>query len=131
MIDDFAHHPTAVRETLDALRQRFSGHRIIAVFEPRSWSSRKKVFQNDYESAFESADLIIIAPVFESFKLQAGDQLSTDQLVDSLSKNGKQSENAASQAPGGFYQQKCNDSRAVLHITGSFNGFGDSQSSPH
>lgn len=89
VIDDFAHHPTAVRETLEAVRQRYQGQRIIAVFEPRSWSSRKKVFQHDYETAFDSADMIVIAPVFESFKLQAADQFSPEQLVEALVATGK------------------------------------------
>ena len=48
VIDDFAHHPTAVRETLRALRARYKDRRLIAVFEPRSWSSRLAVFQEDY-----------------------------------------------------------------------------------
>jgi len=52
VIDDFAHHPTAVRETLRGLRNRYQGRRLIAVFEPRSWSSRLAVFQDDYADAF-------------------------------------------------------------------------------
>jgi UDP-N-acetylmuramate: L-alanyl-gamma-D-glutamyl-meso-diaminopimelate ligase len=90
VIDDFAHHPTAVRETLEAVQQRFNDRRIVAVFEPRSWSSRKKIFQKEYESAFDSANLVVIAQVFESFKLQASDQFSPDQLVEALNSQGKQ-----------------------------------------
>jgi UDP-N-acetylmuramate: L-alanyl-gamma-D-glutamyl-meso-diaminopimelate ligase len=56
VIDDFAHHPTAVRETLQALRDKYSGQCLIAVFEPRSWSSRLAVFQQDYVRAFAAAD---------------------------------------------------------------------------
>src|SRR5207253_9903935 len=52
IIDDFAHHPTAVRETLTALRVKYKDRRIIAVFEPRSWSSRLAVFQQEYVEAF-------------------------------------------------------------------------------
>ncbi len=64
VIDDFAHHPTAVRETLRALRARYTDNRLIAVFEPRSWSSRLAVFQDDYARAFEPADYVVIAGVF-------------------------------------------------------------------
>jgi len=61
VIDDFAHHPTAVRATLEALRARFPGRRLIAVFEPRSNTSRRSVFQRDYALAFGGADLAVIA----------------------------------------------------------------------
>ncbi|MBX7223208.1 MAG: UDP-N-acetylmuramate:L-alanyl-gamma-D-glutamyl-meso-diaminopimelate ligase [Blastocatellia bacterium] len=84
VIDDFAHHPTAVKETLAAISQKYAGRRIVAIFEPRSWSSRKKVFQKDYEQAFGPAARVVIAPVFESFKLQADDQFSPEHLVAAL-----------------------------------------------
>jgi UDP-N-acetylmuramate: L-alanyl-gamma-D-glutamyl-meso-diaminopimelate ligase len=60
VIDDFAHHPTAVRETLAALKSGYSDHRLVTVFEPRTNSSRRAIFQNDYASAFDSADLILL-----------------------------------------------------------------------
>jgi len=60
VIDDFAHHPTAVKETLAGLRQAYAGRRLVAVFEPRTNSSRRAVFQRDYVSAFDAADLIIV-----------------------------------------------------------------------
>ncbi len=92
VIDDFAHHPTAVRETLDALAKRFAGRRIIVAFEPRSWSSRKKVFQQDYETAFGPASRVVIAPVFEAHKLVADDQFLPEQLTAALTARGKQAE---------------------------------------
>ncbi len=61
VIDDFAHHPTAVRVTLDALRLRFGGRRLWAVFEPRSNTSRRAVFQRAYAEAFDRADVVVIA----------------------------------------------------------------------
>lgn len=60
LIDDFAHHPTAVKETLFGMRQKYTGKRIIALFEPRSNSSRKKVFEKDYIESFDDADLVFI-----------------------------------------------------------------------
>ena len=60
VIDDFAHHPTAVRETLTALRQAYEGHRLVAVFEPRTNSSRRRIFQKDYVLSFDQADLVIV-----------------------------------------------------------------------
>lgn len=63
VIDDFAHHPTAVRETLLSLRARYPGRRVIAVFEPRSNTSRRTIFQKDYAQAFGDADEVIVAEV--------------------------------------------------------------------
>lgn len=82
VIDDFAHHPTAVRGTLEALRQKYRGHRLIAVFEPRSWSSRLAVFQKDYARAFSAADYVVIAGVFDSTRAtEKGEVLNTDELI--------------------------------------------------
>lgn len=61
VIDDFAHHPTAVEKTLKGLRERFGTRRIIAIFEPRSNTSRSKMFENDYVSAFADADMVYIS----------------------------------------------------------------------
>ncbi len=61
VIDDFAHHPTAVRETLLGLRARFAGRPLVAVFEPRSNTSRRKVFQREYAEAFGAADRVVVA----------------------------------------------------------------------
>lgn len=65
IVDDFAHHPTAVRETISAIRDRWPGKRVVAVFEPRSNSSRRKVFESTYVDAFLEADVAFIsAPPF-------------------------------------------------------------------
>jgi len=90
VIDDFAHHPTAVRETLRALRARYADRRLIAVFEPRSWSSRLAVFQNDYADAFTAADYVVIASVFDSQKVtEKGRALDTAALIDAISQQEK------------------------------------------
>jgi UDP-N-acetylmuramate: L-alanyl-gamma-D-glutamyl-meso-diaminopimelate ligase len=90
VIDDFAHHPTAVRETLRALRARYLDRRLIAVFEPRSWSSRLAVFQDDYANAFAAADYVVIAAVFDSQKVtEKGRALNTAELIDAISQQGK------------------------------------------
>ncbi|MBA3512833.1 MAG: UDP-N-acetylmuramate:L-alanyl-gamma-D-glutamyl-meso-diaminopimelate ligase [Pyrinomonadaceae bacterium] len=87
VIDDFAHHPTAVRETLRALRNKYPKQRLIAVFEPRSWSSRLAVFQDQYAQAFEPANYVLIANVFNSGKVtEKGRALNTDQLIGDIAK---------------------------------------------
>jgi len=90
VIDDFAHHPTAVRETLRALRARYRDRRLVAVFEPRSWSSRLAVFQDDYANAFAAADYVVIAAVFDSDKVtEKGRALDTRALIEAISQQGK------------------------------------------
>jgi UDP-N-acetylmuramate: L-alanyl-gamma-D-glutamyl-meso-diaminopimelate ligase len=90
VIDDFAHHPTAVRETLRALRNRYKGRRLVAVFEPRSWSSRLAVFQNEYAEAFTSADHVVVASVFDREKVtEKGRMLDINKLIEDISKQKK------------------------------------------
>ena len=91
IIDDFAHHPTAVDETLRALRQKYEGHRIIAVFEPRSRTSRLSVFEDRYKKAFEHADLVIIAGVYNTADAATyGDVLNVEELVAGIDATGKE-----------------------------------------
>ncbi|HEX5707890.1 MAG TPA: UDP-N-acetylmuramate:L-alanyl-gamma-D-glutamyl-meso-diaminopimelate ligase [Pyrinomonadaceae bacterium] len=85
VIDDFAHHPTAVRETLRALRARYDGRRVVAVFEPRSWSSRLAVFQKDYVEALGQAHYVVVASVFDSDKArEKGSVLDTRELAEEV-----------------------------------------------
>jgi UDP-N-acetylmuramate: L-alanyl-gamma-D-glutamyl-meso-diaminopimelate ligase len=84
IVDDFAHHPTAVRETLRALRGRYGRGRLIAIFEPRSATSRRAIFQNEYAEAFSSADEIIIGAVSHPEKAPDGDRLDADRLAADL-----------------------------------------------
>ncbi|MEP7336611.1 MAG: UDP-N-acetylmuramate:L-alanyl-gamma-D-glutamyl-meso-diaminopimelate ligase [Acidobacteriota bacterium] len=84
VIDDFAHHPTAIRETLLGAQQKYPGRRIVAIFEPRSWTTRKKIFQKVYPQSFAPADYVVIAPLFEAFRVAAEEQLSVDELIEDL-----------------------------------------------
>ncbi len=81
--DDFAHHPTAVEETLRAVRRSSPGKRIWAVFEPRSASSCRRVFQDDFARAFASADQVVLASISRS-SLPPEERLSESQLVSDL-----------------------------------------------
>jgi len=83
VFDDFAHHPTAVRETLDAVRAAYPSSRIWAVFEPRSASSCRRVFQQEFAQSFGSADQTVIAGVYRS-SLPPEERLSTDALIADL-----------------------------------------------
>jgi UDP-N-acetylmuramate: L-alanyl-gamma-D-glutamyl-meso-diaminopimelate ligase len=83
IMDDFAHHPTAVHETLSALRTGYPNRRIWAVFEPRSASSCRRIFQDDFARSFSPADEVVVAAVFRS-SLPESERLSAEQLVDDL-----------------------------------------------
>ncbi|MEP6849376.1 MAG: UDP-N-acetylmuramate:L-alanyl-gamma-D-glutamyl-meso-diaminopimelate ligase [Acidobacteriota bacterium] len=90
VIDDFAHHPTAVEETLKALRMKYAGKRLIAVFEPRTWSSRLAVFQEPYSKAFSYANYVILAGVYNTAKAsELGKVLDVDELVADIALQGK------------------------------------------
>jgi UDP-N-acetylmuramate: L-alanyl-gamma-D-glutamyl-meso-diaminopimelate ligase len=93
--DDFAHHPTAIAETLAGLRAANPHRRIWAVFEPRSASSSRKVFQRDFARAFGPADEVIIAPVFRT-NLDESERLSPQQLVGDLTAAGQHARYATS-----------------------------------
>jgi len=85
VIDDFAHHPTAVRETLRALGEKYRGRRLVAVFEPRSATSRLAVFQKDYAEAFDRADYVVLSAVFAREKGSVyGQLLDTDELTQEI-----------------------------------------------
>jgi UDP-N-acetylmuramate: L-alanyl-gamma-D-glutamyl-meso-diaminopimelate ligase len=93
--DDFAHHPTAVAETLAGLRASHPSARIWAVFEPRSASSCRRIFQDDFARAFGAADEVVLAPVFRS-TLPEAQRLSIPDLVHELKCQGTSARAAAS-----------------------------------
>ena len=93
--DDFAHHPTAIGETLAGLRASNPDARIWAVFEPRSASSCRRVFQDDFGRAFTGANEVLIAPLFRS-KLPESERLSIPQLVCDLNAQGLSAHDAES-----------------------------------
>jgi UDP-N-acetylmuramate: L-alanyl-gamma-D-glutamyl-meso-diaminopimelate ligase len=88
--DDFAHHPTAILETIRALRASAAGRRVWAIFEPRSATSCRRVFQADFARAFtdSGADEILVAPVFR-LSLPEAERLSVDQLIADLTAAGR------------------------------------------
>jgi len=86
--DDFAHHPTAVRETLRALRA-LGGGRLVAVFEPRSYTSRTRVFQEDFARAFSEADEVVVAAAFLPGKIPQAQRMSEADLVAGVVAHGR------------------------------------------
>ena len=89
VIDDFGHHPTAIRETLRALRRRYAHERLWAVFEPRSNTTRRNVFQLELAESFADADAVILAQVARLELLKPEERLNTDMLLQDLKTAGK------------------------------------------
>ena len=88
VVDDFAHHPTAVRETILAVRARYPGRRITAVFEPRSNTSRRKIFQKEFAGALSGADSVVVAGVFGADKIPPEDRLAPDEVAAAVQAGG-------------------------------------------
>lgn len=95
VIDDFAHHPTAVHETINAIKGAYPARRLWAVFEPRSHTSRRKIFEQDFARALALADRVIVAELYLPEKVPEGDRLSVKKVIDEIN-------------------QSCGDTRAVL-----------------
>jgi UDP-N-acetylmuramate: L-alanyl-gamma-D-glutamyl-meso-diaminopimelate ligase len=89
IVDDFGHHPTAIRETLRALRIKFKGQRIWAVFEPRTNTTRRNVFQTELVHAFADADAVVISQVARLELLQPHERLDPARLIQDLKTSGK------------------------------------------
>ena len=87
VVDDFAHHPTAVEVTTEALRLRFGGRRLWVVFEPRSNTSRRKIFQQAYSEAFEGADLVVIKATYDE-RIPADERLDPHGLASDIRARG-------------------------------------------
>jgi UDP-N-acetylmuramate: L-alanyl-gamma-D-glutamyl-meso-diaminopimelate ligase len=90
VIDDFAHHPTAITATLEALAERYAGRRILAAFEPRSNTARRSVFQHGFAAAFDRAARVYLGAVYfkENDPLLPADRLDTDALASAIAARG-------------------------------------------
>jgi UDP-N-acetylmuramate: L-alanyl-gamma-D-glutamyl-meso-diaminopimelate ligase len=127
VLDDYAHHPTAVRETLKGLRRRFPKRRLIAIYEPRSATSHRKTFQNEFVDAFAHADEVVVGRLTYPNKVPLEDRFDPEKLALDLHRTGTKGsyipevsaivkQIAASAAPG--------DVVAIMS-SGSFEGLHD------
>jgi UDP-N-acetylmuramate: L-alanyl-gamma-D-glutamyl-meso-diaminopimelate ligase len=91
IIDDFAHHPTAIAETLKALRSRYVGRRLWAVLEPRSNTLRRRIFEKELAQSLATADEVVIASIFKPEAIAEDDRLRVDAVGKGLAKLGKRS----------------------------------------
>ena len=90
VVDDFAHHPTAIGVTLEAIAERFPGRRLLTAFEPRSNTARRNVFQHAFAAAFDKASRVYLGPVYfkENDPIAPGERLETAALASAISARG-------------------------------------------
>ncbi len=86
IIEDFAHHPTAVKQTIEAIQNRYKSRKVFSIFEPRSATSRRKVFQKDYFDAFSKAQETVLSEAFNSSALDEDNRFSSAELIADLVK---------------------------------------------
>jgi UDP-N-acetylmuramate: L-alanyl-gamma-D-glutamyl-meso-diaminopimelate ligase len=131
VLDDFAHHPTAVAASIGAARARFPGHRLIAVFEPRTNTSRRKVFQERYAEVFDGADRVLVrsvpdAPIYSATG-EVTERFSAPQLADALGARGISA--IALDEVGAIVEQVCAEVRpgdvVLVMSNGDFGGIWD------
>src|SRR5437763_3192914 len=89
VIDDFGHHPTAIAHTMQALRHRYPGHRIWAVFEPRSNTTRRAVFQERLSDALKAADGVFISQVAKLEQIPENERLNPEAVVNTIQESGR------------------------------------------
>ena len=89
VIDDFGHHPTAIRETIRALRVRYPGRRLWAIFEPRTNTTRRNVFQTELSEALSLADAVVVSQVARLELLKPDERLDPERLMREISSDGK------------------------------------------
>ena len=90
VLDDFGHHPTAIRETLRALRIKYPSQKVWAVFEPRTNTTRRNVFQNELADSFADADAVVVSQVARLEQLAPDERLNPEQLMKSIAAEGKE-----------------------------------------
>ncbi|MBI2989428.1 MAG: UDP-N-acetylmuramate:L-alanyl-gamma-D-glutamyl-meso-diaminopimelate ligase [Deltaproteobacteria bacterium] len=81
LIDDFAHHPTAVKETIEAVRAAYPGRRLWAIFEPRSNTSRRRIFEHEFPQALSGAERVVVAGLYQPEKIPEQERLPAEEVV--------------------------------------------------
>jgi UDP-N-acetylmuramate: L-alanyl-gamma-D-glutamyl-meso-diaminopimelate ligase len=122
--EDFAHHPTAVRETLQAIRDSLRPARLWAIYEPRSATSRRNIFQREIAEALGMADCIAIPALFKPEKVPGSERLDEDRLIEDLRGMGRAAWNL--ETAEGIIQKVCEEARSgdlvVIMSNGGFGG---------
>ncbi len=127
VVTDFAHHPTAVKVTVTAVRKHFPNNKLYVCFEPRSASSRRSVFQDGYAEAFAAASRVYIAPLFKPEKIPEDLRLDVPALARAISAHGVEATACANVDDLGaaVLSQVAPGDTVLLLTSGSFGGLGD------
>lgn len=124
ILEDFAHHPTAVRETLRAIRESFHPTRMWAIYEPRSATSRRRVFQREIAEALSTADCIAVPALYRPEKVPDTERLDLDMLIRDLESAGRAAWNLGD--VDGIIRKVCQEARSgdwiVILSNGGFGG---------
>jgi len=124
VVDDFAHHPTALRETLKALRQRFPGRRVTACFEPRSFTCQTALHQEELPAALSLADEIWIGPLHASARIPAESRLDLDRVIRDLRALGRKARavHSAAEYERAFEAEALEPGLVAFFSSGAFHG---------
>lgn len=124
VIDDFAHHPTAIRETIDALKSRYSGRRLWILFEPRSNTTRRNVFQESLPAALQGADRVILTQIARADQLKPEERLDIDKVIEKIQSLGTDAQlvENPSQVPDVIRPQLEDGDVVAFFSNGSFGG---------
>ncbi len=124
IFEDFAHHPTAIRETLQALREALQPARLWAIYEPRSATSRRNVFQHEIVTALAEADCIALPPLYKPEKVPDAERLDVGRVIEDLRALGRAAWNLAD--VDGIIRMVCAEARSgeviVILSNGGFGG---------
>jgi UDP-N-acetylmuramate: L-alanyl-gamma-D-glutamyl-meso-diaminopimelate ligase len=124
VLDDFAHHPTAIAAAIEAVRERFPKRRLVAVFEPRSNTTVRNIFQREFTRAFSKADSIIVGSIHRAAQIPENQRLDIDLLGRTLSEAGHEfSHISNAEIPGWLLSQNLSEPTVILFMSnGMFSG---------
>ncbi len=126
VIDDFAHHPTAVRETIEAVKTAYRGRRLWAVFEPRSNTSKRNIFEKEFAAALALADQVIVANVYQPEKVADNERLSVESVVRQVNSQSSTPKARLISGAAGIAAQLARDARSGDVVLVMSNGGFDS-----
>jgi UDP-N-acetylmuramate: L-alanyl-gamma-D-glutamyl-meso-diaminopimelate ligase len=124
VLDDFGHHPTAIRETLRALRHKFPNQKVWAVFEPRSNTMRRKVFENDLAASLSTADAAVLGAVSRASLLGDEERLSPARVLQAIHMAGRKAEgfDTTDEIAEFLAREACPGDLVLIMSNGSFDG---------
>jgi len=127
VVDDFAHHPTAIRATIEAARERWPGHKLWAVFEPRSNTMRRRVLEPELAESLATADAVALGAVNRAQLLSDEERLSPDRVIEAIRRSGKPADyfGSAGEIAAFVADRSCRNDVVLVMSNGSFDGLCD------